>query len=167
MTKIISRMVPSDIAFLCSYGDFSHSTAFWKRSLNQLLLHGVPYRVFQAANGVLHFPFCLVSFALRLQLRVADHLADRLLYRTLDLLRRSFDTILVHGFLLCKSAAKRSILRVVCQPPLPFNNTAPQSQPLLIQISRGHSTCPGKPLCFGRKLGFCSGTLTLTFQSVG
>lgn len=87
MTKIISRMVPSDMAFLCSRRDFSHSTAFSKQPLNQLLLHGVPYSVFQAANSILHFPFGLVSFTLRLQLRVADHLADRLFYRTVDLLQ--------------------------------------------------------------------------------
>src|SRR5271165_779538 len=82
-----------------------------KRPLNQLLLNGVARRVFQAADGILHFAFGLVSFALGLQLGVAHHLANRLLYRTLDLFRRSLDTILVHDSLLCKSA-KRPRLHV-------------------------------------------------------
>src|SRR5271167_1229818 len=56
--------------------------------------------VFDAANGVLNLALDLVGLALRLQLCVTDRLADRLLHRAFDLLRRSDDTILVHDFLL-------------------------------------------------------------------
>ena len=63
----------------------------------QLLLYGFSYGVFHAANGVLHFSFDFVGFALRLQLSVTNRLADRLLYVTFNFLRRSGDAIFVHN----------------------------------------------------------------------
>jgi len=63
----------------------------------QLLLHSISHGVFHAANGVLHFPFDLVGFALLLQLSITDGLADRLLYVTFNFLRRSGDAIFVHN----------------------------------------------------------------------
>ena len=57
-------------------------------------------RIHDAADGVLNLPLNFVSIAFRLQLGVADCLADHLLHCALDLLRRSGDPILVHSCIL-------------------------------------------------------------------
>jgi len=57
-------------------------------------------RILDAADGVLNLTLNFVSVAFRLQLGVADRLADHLLDCALDLLRRSDDPVLVHNCIL-------------------------------------------------------------------
>jgi len=57
-------------------------------------------RVFDAADSVLNLALDLVGLAFRLQLCVTNRLANRLLHRTFNLLRRSDDAIFVHDFIL-------------------------------------------------------------------
>ena len=56
--------------------------------------------ILDAADDVLNLTPDFVSVAFRLQLGVADHLADHLLDCALDLLRRSDDPVLVHRCIL-------------------------------------------------------------------
>src|ERR1700733_7772612 len=62
-----------------------------------LFLQRIPRCVLDAADGVLNLAFGLVRLAVGFHLCVAGQLADSLLYRALELLRRSGDPILVHG----------------------------------------------------------------------
>src|SRR6266566_1376056 len=79
-------------------------------------LHLSPFeRIFEAADGVLNFSLKLIGVAFRLQLGVADRLADRLLDFAFDFLRRSDDPVLVHDFFLergemgCGASGSRSL----------------------------------------------------------
>ena len=64
-------------------------------------------RILDAADDVLNLTLDFVSVAFRLQLGVADHLADHLLDCALDLLRRSDDPVLVHRCILRYSVPEK------------------------------------------------------------
>src|ERR1051325_204472 len=67
-------------------------------------------RVLQAADGVLNLAGYLFGLAVRLQLGVADRLAGDLLDRAFEFLRRSGDSVLVHGDFLQMTAFERGAL---------------------------------------------------------
>jgi hypothetical protein len=58
--------------------------------------------VLQTADSVLDLAFDLVGLAVGLQLGVAYRLADGLLERALDFLRRSRDPILIYDYVLLR-----------------------------------------------------------------
>src|SRR5437763_3684929 len=90
------------------------------------LLDDLPHGILHAANGILDLAGGLLGLAVRLQLGIADDLADGFLDRAFDASRGSRDSILIHDHLLLLYRAERRGPAIPeGQPAAPYRNAGP------------------------------------------